>query len=174
MGLITKTKRNFPNIAGIYKKRILKRYENKKGLIQKTWYSNEETSQFGGIYIWETKEAMEEEIRIMNRVKSITGVDPTITKLNIEAIQEGNHNIGKLTERDKDTRSQKFGGSSPGWLVVYAVYERYKLVVLVTKFKHFIKKKRFNLKEQIELAAMKKKLDDSIERYFKRHSDKQI
>lgn len=29
------------------------RYENKKGLVQKVWYSNEETGQFGGIYLWE-------------------------------------------------------------------------------------------------------------------------
>ena len=55
-----------------------KRYENKKGLVQKVWYSNEETGQFGGIYLWEIREAMEEEIRTMYRIKSMTGVDPTI------------------------------------------------------------------------------------------------
>ncbi len=74
-----------------------KRYENKKNLIQKVWYSNEETGQFGGIYLWETKEAMEEEIRTMYRVKSMTGIDPTITRLDVEAIQEGDHSIEKLT-----------------------------------------------------------------------------
>jgi hypothetical protein len=74
-----------------------KRYENKKGLVQKIWYSNEEVGQFGGIYLWETKEAMEEEIRTMYRVKSMTGVAPTITRLSVEAIQEGNHSIEKLT-----------------------------------------------------------------------------
>ena len=75
-----------------------KRYEAKEGLIQKVWVSNEETGQFGAIYLWETKEAMEEEIRTMYRVKSMTGVDATITRSNVEAIQEGNHNIEKLTE----------------------------------------------------------------------------
>jgi len=74
-----------------------KRYENKKGLIQKVWYSNEETGQFGGIYLWETKEAMEEEIQTMYRVKAMTGVDPTIHKFNIEAIQQGDHTIENLT-----------------------------------------------------------------------------
>ena len=58
-----------------------KRYENKDGLVQKVWFSDEETGHFGGIYLWETKEAMEEEIRTMYRVKSMTGVDPTITRL---------------------------------------------------------------------------------------------
>ena len=75
-----------------------KRYESKKGLIQKVWFSNEETGQFGAIYLWETREAMEEEIRTMYRVKSMTGVDPTITRSYVEAIQEGNHSIEKLTE----------------------------------------------------------------------------
>jgi hypothetical protein len=74
-----------------------KRYENKKGLVQKIWYSNEETGQFGGIYLWETKEAMEEEIRTMYRVKAMTGIDPTITRLTVEAIQEGTHSVQKLT-----------------------------------------------------------------------------
>jgi hypothetical protein len=50
------------------------------------------------MYLWETKEAMEEEIKTMYRVKSMTGVDATITRSNVEAIQEGNHTIEKLTE----------------------------------------------------------------------------
>lgn len=74
-----------------------KRYENKKELIQKIWYSNTETGQFGGIYLWETKEAMEEEIRTMYRVKTMTGVDPAIHRFDVEAIQEGKHTIEKLT-----------------------------------------------------------------------------
>lgn len=40
---------------------------------------------------------MEEEIRTMYRVKSMTGVDPTITRLDVEAIQEGDHSIESLT-----------------------------------------------------------------------------
>ena len=74
-----------------------KRYENKKGLVQKVWYSNIETGQFGGIYLWENKEAMEEEIRTMYRVKAITGVNPSIHRLDVEAIQEGAHSIENLT-----------------------------------------------------------------------------
>ena len=45
-----------------------KRYKGKKGLVQKVWYSNSETGQFGGIYLWETKEAMEEEMRTIGIV----------------------------------------------------------------------------------------------------------
>ena len=96
--LSQKPKEIFQTLREYIKNESWKRYESKEGLIQKTWYSNEETGQFGALYLWETKEAMEEEIRTMYRVKSMTGVDPTITKLNIEAIQEGNHTIEKLTE----------------------------------------------------------------------------
>ena len=95
--LSKKPKEIFQTLREYIKDESWKRYENKEGLIQKTWFSNEETGQFGGIYLWETKEAMEEEIRTMYRVKAMTGVDPTITRLNIEAIQEGKHNIEKLT-----------------------------------------------------------------------------
>lgn len=33
----------------------------------------------------------------MYRVKAMTGIDPTITRLTVEAIQEGKHSIQKLT-----------------------------------------------------------------------------
>lgn len=96
--LSQKPKEIFQILREYIKNESWNRYKSKEGLIQKTWYSNEETGQFGGIYLWETREAMEEELKTMYRVKSITGIDPTITRLNIEAIQEGNHNIEKLTE----------------------------------------------------------------------------
>ncbi len=74
-----------------------KRYEGKKGLVQKIWYSNIETGQFGGVYLWASKEAMEAEIQTMYRVKAMTGVDPTIHRFDVEAIQEGDHAIEILT-----------------------------------------------------------------------------
>lgn len=70
------------------------------------------------------------------------------------------------SESSRDTRSPKYGVSRHGWLVVYAIYQQHKLVVLVTKFKHPVKKKKFNMKEQMALAAMKKRLDQAVEQYF--------
>lgn len=96
-GLSQKPKDIFEQLRKYIADESWKRYENKKGLVQKFWYSNEETRQFGGIYLWETKEAMEEEVRTMYRVKSMTGVDPTITRFDVEALQEGDHSIEKLT-----------------------------------------------------------------------------
>lgn len=96
--LSQKPKDIFHTLRTYIKNESWKRYQDKPGLVQKTWYSNEQTGQFGGIYLWETREAMEEEIRTMYRVKSMTGVDPTITRLNVEAIQEGHHQVKKLTE----------------------------------------------------------------------------
>lgn len=95
--LSDKPKEIFPKLREYIANESWKRYENKKGLCQKVWYSNEETGQFGGIYLWETKEAMEEEIRTMYRVEAMTGVAPTIHRLNVEAIQEGDYSIEKLT-----------------------------------------------------------------------------
>ena len=74
-----------------------KRYENKKGLAQKVWYSHEESGRFGAFYLWETEAAMEEEIRTMYKIKSMTGVDAAITRLRVEAIQEGDHSVNELT-----------------------------------------------------------------------------
>lgn len=96
--LSQKPKEIFQTLREYIRNESWKRYKDKGGLIQKTWYSNQETGQFGGIYLWETEEAMEDELKTMYRVKSITGVDPTITRLNIEAIQEGNHHIKELTK----------------------------------------------------------------------------
>jgi hypothetical protein len=96
---LSKTSREiFKTLREYIKNESWKRYENKNGLIQKTWYSNEETGQFGAVYLWETKQAMEEEVSTMYRVKAMTGVDPSIAKYDIEALQEGKHNVKKLTE----------------------------------------------------------------------------
>ena len=75
------------------------RYANKAGLCQKVWFSSEEGSEFGAFYLWETQEAMEEEIRTMYRIEAITGVAPSFRRLDVEAIQEGHHEIKDLLSR---------------------------------------------------------------------------
>ena len=62
------------------------RYADKAGLVQKIWFSNEKTSQFGAFYLWDTEEAMEEEIRTMYRVEALTGVAPSVRRLDVEAV----------------------------------------------------------------------------------------
>ena len=72
------------------------RYANKKGLVQKVWFSNPEIGDFGGFYLWETEEDMEEEILTMHRIKAMTGKDPSIRRWDIEAIQQGTHSVKDL------------------------------------------------------------------------------
>jgi Putative mono-oxygenase ydhR len=72
------------------------RYAKKKGLVQKVWFSNPETGDFGGFYLWETEEDMEEEIRTMYRVKAMTGMDPIVQRWDVEAIQQGLHSVTDL------------------------------------------------------------------------------
>ena len=72
------------------------RYANREGLRQKVWFSNPKERVFGGFYLWDTHEAMEEEIASMYRVEAMTGVPPAITRLDVEAIQEGNYVSGDL------------------------------------------------------------------------------
>jgi hypothetical protein len=94
--LSNQTKEIIQTLREYIAKESWERYRNKEGLIQKVWYSNEDTAQFGAFYLWETKEALEQEVATMYRVKSVTGVDPTITVSNIEAVQEGIHNIRNI------------------------------------------------------------------------------
>jgi len=67
----------------------------------------------------------------------------------------------------KDPRSEKYGGQNAGWLVVYAVYKRHRLVVLVEKYKYSVRRKKFNFKEQQILASKKIELDKLVEDYLK-------
>ena len=72
------------------------RYANRADLIRKVWVSSEEDAVFGAFYLWATVEAMEGEISNMYRVEAMTGVAPSILRLQVEAIQEGQHHITDL------------------------------------------------------------------------------
>ncbi len=66
--------------------------------------------------------------------------------------------------RRKDDRSAIHSRPTAGWLVVYAIYKKWRLVVLVTKFKCPFRRKKFNFREQMALAAMKKRLDHAVKK----------
>ena len=67
------------------------RYAGREGLRYKVWFSNEETGRWGAFYLWDTREALEEEVRTMYRVEAMTGVAPAVCRYEVEAIQEGRH-----------------------------------------------------------------------------------
>ena len=72
------------------------RYADIDDLCQKVWFSSERDATFGAFYLWATEEAMEKEIRTMYRVEAMTGVAPEILTLDVEAIQEGHHDVADL------------------------------------------------------------------------------
>lgn len=86
----------FGRLRGYIAQESWHRYAERRGLVQKVWFSNPETGDFGGFYLWEREEDMEEEIRTMYRVKAMTGKDPNIQRWDVEAIQEGLHSVPDL------------------------------------------------------------------------------
>jgi len=67
------------------------RYRKVDGLISKAWLSNSEPHEFAAFYLWETEAGRENEVRRMRNVTKITGVEPTIRRWTVEAVQEGQH-----------------------------------------------------------------------------------
>jgi hypothetical protein len=71
------------------------RYVGREGLRQKVWFSNEQTQQWGALAVWEDESQMEADIEAAlasARVKELTGgVPPRIERLQVEALQEGQH-----------------------------------------------------------------------------------
>jgi hypothetical protein len=72
------------------------RYGGTPGLSHKMWFSNSSDGVFGAFYLWETAEAMEQEIATMYRVERMTGVKPQVQRLDVEAVQRGGSSITDL------------------------------------------------------------------------------
>jgi hypothetical protein len=49
------------------------------GLLFKTWISDESTERWGAIYVWETREASEQELP--SRARELIGKDPDIIEV---------------------------------------------------------------------------------------------
>jgi hypothetical protein len=49
------------------------------GLLFKTWISDESTDRWGAIYVWETREASEQELP--SRARELIGKDPDIIEV---------------------------------------------------------------------------------------------
>lgn len=67
------------------------RYRTVRHLAGKSWLSNPDPFEFAAFYLWETVEARENEVRHMHHVNEITGVEPTIVRWDVEAMQVGQH-----------------------------------------------------------------------------------
>ena len=76
-------------------------YRGVEGLVQKVWFSDEKNGVFGAFYLWENLEGLEQEVSTMYRIEQKTGVKPVVHRFEVEAIQEGNHQVERLLELGK-------------------------------------------------------------------------
>jgi hypothetical protein len=65
-------------------------YEEVEGLRLKLWLSDEATDRWGAVYLWESREAAEQEVT--SRARELIGKDPDIVEeFDLEASVEGRY-----------------------------------------------------------------------------------
>ena len=68
------------------------------GLRFKAWISDEATERWGAVYVWESREAAEQELP--SRARELIGKDPTIAEVfDVEATIEGRFDVDELSRR---------------------------------------------------------------------------
>jgi hypothetical protein len=69
------------------------KYRDAAGLVEKTWFSDEQAMVFGAFCLLETTAALEHELAAMHGIEERTGVKPKVQRFEVEAIQEGRHSV---------------------------------------------------------------------------------
>ena len=73
-------------------------FEDVPGLRFKAWISDEATERWGAIYLWESREAADQELP--SRARELIGKEPDIgEELDVEATIEGRFAIEELSRR---------------------------------------------------------------------------
>lgn len=90
-----------PGASILHRCGILAGYRGSKGLVQKVWFSDERIGVFGAFYLWEKREGLEKEVSTMYRIEARTGIKPAVRRFEVEAIQEGNHQVERLLQQGK-------------------------------------------------------------------------
>jgi len=73
-------------------------FEDVPGLRFKAWISDEATERWGAIYLWESREAAEQEVP--SRARELIGKEPDIgEEFDVEATIEGRFAIEELSRR---------------------------------------------------------------------------
>jgi hypothetical protein len=73
-------------------------FEDVPGLRFKAWISDEATERWGAVYVWESREAAEQELP--SRARDLIGKDPDLgEEFDIEATAEGRYAIEELSRR---------------------------------------------------------------------------
>jgi Putative mono-oxygenase ydhR len=73
-------------------------FEQVPGLRFKTWFSDEATERWGAVYLWESREAAEQEVP--SRARALIGKEPDIgEEFDVEATVEGQFLVEELSRR---------------------------------------------------------------------------
>jgi hypothetical protein len=73
-------------------------FEDVPGLRFKAWISDEVTERWGAVYVWESREAAEQELP--SRARELIGKDPDLgEEFDVEATIEGRYGIEELSRR---------------------------------------------------------------------------
>jgi hypothetical protein len=73
-------------------------FEDVPGLRFKAWISDEVTDRWGAVYVWESREAAEQELP--SRARELIGKDPDLgEEFDVEATVEGRYAIDELSRR---------------------------------------------------------------------------
>jgi Putative mono-oxygenase ydhR len=71
-------------------------FEDVPGLRFKAWISDEATERWGAVYVWESREAAEQELP--SRARELIGKDPDLgEEFDVEATVEGRYAIEELS-----------------------------------------------------------------------------
>ena len=73
-------------------------FEDVPGLRFKAWISDEATERWGAVYLWESREAAQQELP--TRARELIGKEPDLgEEFDVEATIEGRFAIGELSRR---------------------------------------------------------------------------
>jgi Putative mono-oxygenase ydhR len=73
-------------------------FEDVPGLRFKAWISDEASERWGAVYVWESREAAEQELP--SRARELIGKDPDLgEEFDVEATVEGRYAIEELSRR---------------------------------------------------------------------------
>ena len=73
-------------------------FEDVPGLRFKAWMSDERTYRWGAVYLWESREAAEQELP--SRVRELIGKEPEVgEEFDVEATIEGQFDFAELSRR---------------------------------------------------------------------------
>jgi Putative mono-oxygenase ydhR len=73
-------------------------FEEVRGLRFKAWFSDEATERWGAVYLWESREAAEQDV--LSRARELIGKEPDIgEEFDIEATIEGQFLVEELSRR---------------------------------------------------------------------------